>query len=264
MKQKFTIEGSYTINGKEEKHFEEAFEIEYDVNPETEERNNKLLKLLNHPWRLIKEGGKLGVNGVKRFSTVLFLFGGANTILFIYSLSRLFASEFEFSKLLMVLLVLIVGLGITLFSAYRTYQYVLIDTLRVIYENLSSFFQKVSESVIDKVEDKFKGKVDLTDNQLTKAMDFGKMVNTKYRRTPKFLRRSIVMVLNKIPFVGMLLDVKDDIAQGNKVQASAKLYNKMDGFISNTIFGSNNTRWVWWLLPLNIIGMVIFIRMKIG
>ena len=260
MKEKYTIEGTYQVNGNEEKEFE----IEYDNLPENQENNNKLLKLLNHPWRLIKEGGKLGVNGVKRFTTVLFLFAFSNTILFFYSISRLFSTDFEFIKILFVLLVLIIGLGVTIYSVYRTYQYVIIDTMRVIYENLSSFFHKISELIIDKVENLFQGKVDLTDSQLTKALDFGKMVNSKYQKTPKFLRKGIILILSKIPFVGMLIDLKQEILQGNKAEASAKLYNKMDGFISDNIFGNNNTKWVWWLLPLNIVILFVFIKLKIG
>ncbi|WP_375237874.1 hypothetical protein [Aurantibacter sp.] len=136
--------------------------------------------------------------------------------------------------------------------------------MRVIYENLSSFFKKISELVIDKAEGLFQGKIDLSDNQLTKALDFGKIVNSKYQKTPAFLRKGIILILNKIPFVGMLIDLKEDIVKGNKIEASTKLYSKMDGFISGTIFGNNNTKWVWWLLPLNIIILIALIKFKIG
>ncbi|AUC75531.1 hypothetical protein [Olleya sp. Bg11-27] len=260
MKKKYLIEGTYQTKTNEEKQFE----IEYDNVPENEEKNNKLLELLDHPWQLIKEGGKLGVNGVKRFFTVLFLFSVSNTFLFLYSINRLFSTDFEFRKLLVVCFVLIIGLSLTIYSAYRTYHYVVIDTIRVIYENLSSFFQKISQLIIDKVEHLFQGKVDLSDTKLTKALDFGTMVNSKYQKTPKFLRKGIVLILNKIPFFGMLTDLKEDISKGNKVEASTKLYNKMDGFITESIFGNNNTKWVWWLLPLNILLLIILIRFKIG
>ena len=258
MEKNYSIEGTYQASGGDKN------EIHYNNNPENEEKNNKLIQLLNHPWRLIKEGGKLGVNGVKRLFTVLLLFSISNTILFFYSINRLFSTGFEFSKLLVVLLVLIIGVGLTIFSAYRTYQYIVIDTLRVIYENLSSFFQRISELIIDKVESVFQGKADLSNNQLTKALDFGKMVNSKYQKLPKFLRKGIILILNRIPFVGMLIDLKEDILNGHKAEASTKLYNKMQGFIVDSIFGNNNTRWVWWLLPLNIIILLLLIKLKIG
>ena len=117
---------------------------------------------------------------------------------------------------------------------------------------------------MNKVEKLFQGKVDLSDNQLTKALDFGKMVNSKYQKIPKFLRKGIILILNRIPFVGMIVDLKEDILKGNKVEASSKLYNKMDVFISDSIFGNNNTKLVWWLLPLNIIILFILIKLKIG
>ena len=260
MKKEYSIEGTSQINGGKEKDFK----ITYDNLPENEEKNNKLLELLNHPWKLIKEGGKFGVNGVKRFFTILFLFSISNTILFFYSISKLFSTDFEFSKIFYAFLVLVIGLGITIYASYRTYQYVIIDTMRVIYENLSSFFKKISELIIDKSEGLFQGKADLSDNQLTKALDFGKIVNSKYQKTPAFLRKGIILILNKIPFVGMLIDLKEDIVKGNKIEASTKLYSKMDGFISGTIFGNNNTNWVWWLLPINILILIGVIMSKIG
>lgn len=240
------------------------FALKDNILSDNNEDNNKLLQLLNHPWRLIKEGGKLGVNGVKRFVTVLLLFSISNTILFFYAINRLFATNFEFTKAFFVFLVLIIGLGITIFSTYKTYQYVVIDTMRVIYENLSSLFQTISETIVDKVEGLFQGKVDLSDNQLTKALDLGKMVNSNYQKTPKFLRKGIVLILEKIPFAGMLIDLKEDILKSNKIEASTKLYNKMDGFISESIFDNNNTKWVWWLLPINIIILLVLIKFKIG
>ena len=260
MKKKFSIHGSYQVNGGDEKEFE----IEYNNLPENEENNNRLLQLLNHPWRLIKEGGKLGVNGVKRFFTVLFLFAISNTILFFYAIKRLFSTDFEFSKLMFVILVFILGLAVTIYASYRAYQYVIIDTMRVIYENLSSLFHKISELIIDKTEHVFKSKGKVSDNQLQKTLDFGKMVNSRYKKTPKFLRKGIILILSKIPFAGMLIDLKEEITNGNKVEASSKLYNKMDGFISNTIFGNNNTKWVWWLLPLNLLVLLFLIKSKIG
>ena len=43
--------------------------------------STKILQLLNHPWRLLKEGGKLGLNGGKRFFTIVSLFFTSNIIL---------------------------------------------------------------------------------------------------------------------------------------------------------------------------------------
>lgn len=260
MEKEYSIQGTYQSSYGEEKEFD----FKYDNLPENEKNNTKLIELLDHPWKLIKEGSKLGINGVKRFFTVLFLFTLSNSILFVYSIIRLIKTDFEYSKIIFVLLVLLIGVGITIYSAYRTYQYVVIDTLSVIYKNLESLFKKITEMIIDQVEKLIKGKVNLTDTQLTKAIDFGKMINSNYKKMPRFLRKGIILILNRLPIVGMVSNLKTDIISGNKLEASTKLYNKIDGFISESIFGSNNTKWIWWLLPLNIIISLILIKSQIG
>lgn len=246
-----------------EENLETEF-AEYGIPIENAEKNSRLLSLIKQPWKLIREGGKLGVKGVKRFITNVFLFSAANLILLFYSVYRLVFTHFAVSKIFIVVLVLILGVAFTFYAASRTYRYVMIDTIRVIYGSLTSFFQKISDWIIEKVEPLFKGKVNVSSEQLTKALDFGKMVNAKFRKTPKFLRKAVILILNRIPFVGLLSDLHGEISKGNKTEAGKKLYVKMDGYMQESVFGNNNTRWVWWLLPVNILIQILLIKWKIG
>lgn len=233
---------------------------------ESTEKNKRLLQLLDksNPWPLIREGGKLGVNGVKRFFTIVFLFSITNTLLFFYAIAQLVSNGFALGKVFFLLLVLLVGVGFTIYAAYRTYEYVVIDTMRVIYENLTSFFQKICLTIVEKAASLIKSKTNLTDDQLTKALDFGKMVNEKYKKTPKFLRKGAILLLKRIPLVSMLIALKNAITSENKLEASQKLYNKIDGFISDNILGNNHTRWVCWLLPLNIVILGLIIHFQLS
>ena len=99
--------------------------------------------------------------------------------------AQLFSTGFGIGKLLIVFLILILGLGVTVYAAYRTYQYIVLDTIKTIYEGLSSLFQKILGMIIEKVDSISDGRLDLNGKQLNKAMDFGKMLNTNYK---KFLR----------------------------------------------------------------------------
>lgn len=260
MKDNYSTEGSYHSNDGEEKDFE----IDYSNHPENEKKHEKLIQLLHQPWRLIKEGGELGVTGVKRFFTILFLFAFSNTALFFFAVTRLIATDFEFGKLIYILLVLALGIGITVHAGYRAYNYVIIDTIRVIYENLTPFFKKMSAMIVDRIEARIKGKKEVSEDEFKKVLDFGQMVNTQFKKTPKFLRNGLIVILKKIPFAKMLNNIKADILSGDKAKASELLYSKMDSFISETIFGGNNTRWVLWLLPANIVLIVVLILNKIG
>ncbi|GEM_PF-811006 len=260
MNNKYTLEGTYQINNCVEKEFE----ISFDIVPDKAEKTNKLFKLLNHPWRLIKEGGRLGIKGIKRFTLITLLFAITNTFLFFYSINQLFSTGFGIGKLLIVFLILILGLGVTVYAAYRTYQYIVLDTIKTIYEGLSSLFQKILGMIIEKVDSISDGRLDLNGKQLNKAMDFGKMLNTNYKKIPKILRRGIVLILNRIPLLGMIIEVREDIVKGNKIESSTKLYTKMDAYITDSIFGNNNTNWVYWLLPANVIVIFLLIMYKIG
>ncbi|MCB9202448.1 MAG: hypothetical protein H6604_05315 [Flavobacteriales bacterium] len=228
-----------------------------------EKYNTQLIQLFNRPCKLIKEGGKFGINSVGYFIFVLGLFSISNITLFLYSLSRLASTGFEARKVFFILLIFVVGFGFTLYSAYRMYQYLRINVVKVIYGNLSSIFQSISELIINKTESLFKDKFNLTNSQLKKALDFGRMINIRYHKMPKFLRTAIILLLNKIPIVDMLLELKEEIFKGNKLDASVKLYNRMDKHISNSIFRNNNTTWIWWLFPLNMGVLFVFIKLMI-
>lgn len=262
MEKKYKIKGTYSTNNSDEKDFE----IEYENSIENEENNSKIFQLLSSPLSLLKEGGRLGITGVKRFFTVLFLFAISNTILFFYSIIRLFSTGFEFSKVGYVFVVLILGLIVTFYAAYRTYHYVIIDTIRVIYENVSPLFRKIADLIIDRAANLLQGKrkANISEQQLMKVLDFKSMVNSKFQIVPNFIRKGIILILKKIPFIGMVIELEEEIQQGNKAEAGAKLHDKMDNFISDYVFGMNNTKWVWWLLPVNIIVLAILIKSKIG
>lgn len=237
---------------------------EYGISIEDLEKNGKLLALIKQPWKLIREGGKLGVKGVKRFVINVFLFAVTNLILLFYAVSRMVSTHFAVSKIFIVLVVLILGCAITFQAATKTYRYVMIDTIRVIYGSLTTFFRKLSDRIIEKAEPVFKGKVSATNEQLMKALDYGKMVQITFRKSPKFLRKAVVLVLNRIPFAGFLTDLHGEINRGNKTEAGKKLYLKMDGYMQESVFGNNNTQWVWWWLPLNIIMQLLLIWWGIG
>lgn len=260
MKKKYTVEGTYRVNNGEEKEIS----FDYTNSVENEEANKKLFHLLDRPWKLILQGGKHGVKGVKRFFTVLILFMIANTYMLFYAIKTAINSSSGFGSMFTIFLVFLIGIGFTIYAGYRTYQYVVIDTIRVIYENVAPLFQKISELIIGSVEGLFSGEKNIKESNVKKALNFSKMIHDKYQNIPGFLRKGIIMILSKIPFVGMLVDLQEEISSGNNASASAKLYTKMDGFISGTIFGNNNTKWVFWLLPLNILILYLFIKWKIG
>lgn len=229
-----------------------------------EGQTKKIIKLLDHPWQLITQGGKLGINGVKRFFSILFLFVTVNILLFFFCLYRFFVTDFTFTKLGMVFFVLIIGILITIHAMYRTYRYVLVNAIQVIYENMTPFFYKIVEDLIHKTEKAFEEKIDIKSSHFAKSIDFSKTIHNKYKKSPRLLRKGILLILKRIPFSSLLLEMREDVISGNKQQACEKLFGKMNDFLNDRIFGNNHTRWVYWLLPVNILVIIALILIKLG
>jgi hypothetical protein len=256
MKKKYTTEVHDQESGK-------SWKIEFENSQENTEKANKLSELMDHPWQLITQGGKLGVTGIKRFILIFILFSFVNSVLFIYGLVQFITTGASPNKLVILLVLALLGVGATAYAAYRAYQYAFIDVVRVIYENMSGFFQKICAIIIDKVWAIFQDKTKLNNKQLEKAINIGEIVNEQYKKMPRLLKRGITLVLSKVPVVGTLMTLRNELVEGGKEKASHKLFEKMDGLIGD-FFQANNTRWVWWLLPLNIVVMYVVIKLKIG
>ncbi len=252
MKEKFKITGSYSVNGGAEKEFE----VGYENTNENEENNYELFQLLDQPWRLILEGGKYGVHSVKRFFGIVCLFAFVNTMLFLFGVAKLFLGGLLMDKVPYLGLVLLLGLAATAYVTYRMYQFVILDTLRVIYKNLTGLFQKLSSIIVDKVAALWQGKQKVSSTDIAETINYHDIFQNQFEKLPNFLRKALLMVLNKIPIVGMLTALQDDLVQGKKEKVSAALYQRIDQFMVETVFGSNNTKWVWWFLPLNIVVMI--------
>jgi len=224
---------------------------------EGEGQDKGLIDLLHSPWKLIKKGGKAGFKGVKRLITIVFVFGATNAVLFFYTLKKIFEVGFEFGNLKYLFLVVLVNIGATIFAGYQAYQFVVVDALGIVYKNSSSFFQRISRSIADKAGGIFQGDKNISSKNLSKSLDVGSFLKAKYDKLPKILVWGINLALSRVPFMDVIMDLKDDIVNESSDDAGDKLYTGLDGLIRN-VFDKNNTNWVWWQLPLNI-GLVIAI-----
>jgi len=148
----------------------------------------------------------------------------------------------------------------TAYASYRAYQYVIMDTIRVIYGGLEDTLKKIASYVVDKAEILMKNNK-ISDKNLTKALDLSIYVNTTYMRLPSFLRKQLIFILKKVPYIGMLVDLRENIIEGNKDDASLELYKRTNSFVYDNIFKSNNFNWAWVLYPINIVfALTIILR----
>ncbi|MFV0304387.1 MAG: hypothetical protein ACK5IC_02755 [Moheibacter sp.] len=236
--------------------------LKSETNSINEEKENWLFQIFKHPFKLLKESSKLGFNGVKKLITVIFLFSVTNLLLLFYAIYVL-RSDYSSGKLPYTLLVLIIGIAVTIFAVYKTYQYIILETLRSLYDSMTPYVEGIANSIIDKYETYSGKEVNLSENQLARTLNYGIILSEKYQKMPSLLRKSIVFLLNRIPVVGILLDLSDNMSNSTKEEASGILYSRINSYVYDSIFGNNNMKWIWWLLPLNIIIQLVLIYFKI-
>lgn len=235
--------------------------------PEQEEVQksiSRLAKVLEHPTRFVKAGGRIGAQSTSRFMLLLGLFGALNTLGLIVAIYRLFSTGFGFGKLLVVILVLAMGVAFTVFAAIRAYQYVQIRAMAMLYKEMAVVLRKVADQLVDWLSQRFQGQTQLMEQGLSKANMVQDLLRSGSLKFPKPVKKAVVFLLNRVPLTQMVLSVKEEVLQGRKTEAGVKLYKRFDEHIANVVLKENTTNWLRWLLPLNIALLVLLIAFGIG
>lgn len=237
---------------------------------ETDEEKDAKLKLIevsklySHPLKIIKATGATGIRGGRRLLTAFILYFISSIILFLFTIERIIVNEFSAINLLYLLFITVILIGTTVFVTYKSYRFLITDTIRVLHQELTIVFKELSDIVIDKVSVLLKDKVDISKVNYAQVVNFPSIVNDHYKMLPNFLRKGIIKILNIIPLTSMVMDAKEDIIRNNKIAAGKKLYGQMDSYIVKSINSKSNSIWIWWLLPCKIILVVVFVFNVIG
>jgi hypothetical protein len=221
-------------------------------------------KLYSHPLKIVKATGATGIKGGKRLLTAFILYFVSSSILFLFTIERIIVNEFSVINLFYLIAVIIVLVGSTVLVTYKSYRFLITDTIRVLHQELTVVFREVSDIVIDKVSILLKDKVDISKVNYAQVVNFPNIVNDHYKMLPKFLRKGIIKILNIIPISSMVMDAREDIMNNNRIAAGKKLYGQMDGYIVKSINTKNNSIWIWWLLPCKIAGVIMIVLFLIG
>jgi len=209
---------------------------------------------------LLATGRKFGAKGIRYFMLTLLTFGTLNIVFLIASVIKLKTIENTSSYILAIILVLFIGIGLTILACYLTYKYLIMDGLHLVYERLSPFFVNLSGKIVDRVQKTATGKMKIKDAHIEKAFNTGDMLTEMYgRKIPGYIRKGISFLVRQIPFSELAFNIKDSIKDRDKEKASELLYNEIDDYVENSIFGNNSMKWLYWLLPLNVIIQIFII-----
>lgn len=217
--------------------------------------DKELLKKLDGPWKILKNGTMFGIGGIKRFSVIVLLFAVMNLFLFGIGMYTAVTNNFSWSTIGILFIMILLGSAFTLWAGYRSYRYVFINILSKIYENTNQYQQNMCAEAVLRAGRIFSGEEHVTNEKLEAAVDWGNRIYDAYGQIPVFFQSGITQLLKRIPVTAFLLSMKEDIKAGNNKLAADKLHALVTDFINAHFFSTNNTRWLLWLIPLNVILM---------
>jgi len=146
-----------------------------------------IFELFENPIRFLKEGGKHGIKSLKRFFSIAILFGIVNTILFLFSIYRIFLFDFSFKNLSVLIGVFGFCILATFYAIFKAYNYVIIDVLKVFYTQVKPLIKKGSSLLIDKSEDLLMSNQTKDKKQLLKSINIKKLLKNTFNKLPKLL-----------------------------------------------------------------------------
>lgn len=260
MDDKKNIEGTYWTNSGEEK----SFSMEIDIPEIKDEKVKQVIGLMGNPLKLILQGGAMGLVAARKVLLMIFLFFVTNTFLVLYAIYIFIVGDAVIGDLPWVLAVAGAGFICTALAAYKGYQFVLMEAIRICYRAMNGLFLQFSAFIVDKAAAIMQKQTPAGNKDLDFALNLSDMINQRFNKLPFLLRKGVQMILKRVPIVGMVYELRMEIVQGNKQQASQMLFTKMDAFIEDSLFSKNNNRWMWILFFANLLVSLIIIQYQIG
>lgn len=222
--------------------------------------DSAFLMKLDCPWKILKNGTKLGIGGFKRFLIIVLLFVMTNIVLLGFGIYRVAVTRFSWGDMGMLLLTALLGLLFIVWAGYKSYRYIAINVMAKIYQNSHWYLQGMYAEAVTRTEQLFSNGEPITDIKLKALTNWGNSAYGFYERVPVFFQSGITQLLYRVPITAFLVKIKE----GEKQLAAEKLYALVDNFINVTFFSKNNTRWLLWLLPLDVTVMIAVAIYGIG
>lgn len=217
-----------------------------------------LWELAGNPLRLLREGGRSGLKNVGRLIAVLLLFGFVNLGLSVYAAYRLFWIDYLHQNIAWFLLILLSATLWSAYAAYRAYCNVLLDVAGIVYRRSSPFIALVCRRLVEHASE-FLAAGHGKERHIGKIIHLQQLISEQFGRTPRFIRSALMFVFRRIPVLGMLIDLQDTISGGEKERAIALLHEKVDLYVEESIFSRNTFFWIYWLLPVDILTIILLV-----
>ncbi|MDR1931215.1 MAG: hypothetical protein LBQ57_00180 [Spirochaetales bacterium] len=204
--------------------------------------------------------GDTAGQGLKIAALVLalvFLFLIPNLVCIGFGIAALIKVGITTRIIVFFVLIILAAAGACLTAFFFTYEYFLVDTLRIIYAYLVPVFRLICAALAKRIAAGNTGII-------KKGYDWSESIadsfqKTYNRRTPRLIRIAIRFILEQIPFADIMYHVSIDASATDTEALGASIYTQFDAYLHTRFFDENTMKWVLWFLPLNIALQILLI-----
>lgn len=252
-----TDKETYDNLSKEEKSAIDFFDLGFELEDEGDAWFNKNIGIIG---LLFNNKLNFDFKGIRRFFFiglgVITLNGILITILL---LKYFFADEVSFSG---NILLLFLGLGFLAggYAIYRAYQYAILDAFYIFYDKfITKGIRKLSGDLVDKAAEILIKNPKANQQEFHSLLNLGGKIESYLSIFPNFVKKVFLRIFEQIPIVGYLMKFRTFIMGDMRQNAIDKVYTSIDGYFRGAIESALTLKWLFWLIPLNILIYLLLI-----
>lgn len=222
-----------------------------------------LFQRLKSPWQLLRSNSLgLKIHYQPAFWLIFSVFS-INILCFAVGIFRFFQVGISISNLTYWIFALLSGVLVIIYTFRQVYQYLIVELLKAVYTSITQLIQEVSANLVLRAEQLFLQRTNLSAEQLEKSLQLPQLLQTQYSQLPAFLQNIIVFLLSNLPFVGLLLDLKEQIIT-DKAAATLQFQSKINQLSARFLVRSNALLSIYYaLIVLFLIdALVLFVLMN--
>jgi hypothetical protein len=159
-------------------------------------------------------------------------------------------------------LIILAAAAACVVALYFTYDYFLIDSIRIIYSYLTPLFRMLCGVIAKHIAGGNTGII-------KKGYDWSENIAEGFQKTynravPRLVRAGIRFILSLIPFADIMYHLSIDTKTTDTGALGTSIYTQLDAYITTRIFEENTMKWILWFLPLNfgLQGLLMYLLYK--
>jgi hypothetical protein len=181
---------------------------------------------------------------------LVFLFLVPNLAGLGFGITALFQVGLTTWVIVFFVLLVLAAAGSCILAFFFTYEYFLVDTIRIACAYLAPVFRVLCAGLAKRIAEGGTGAIkkgyDWSENI---AASFQTVYNSK---APRLLRRAIRFILGQFPFADIMYHVSIDAKTRDTEALGNSIYAQFDAYLRTRFFEENSMKWVLWFLPLDI------------